>query len=79
MTTQLNSSPIEVRNQRKFALNLSPIRIRISTFTPISIWGITFRSDVQSRLFKLGWNVLQFYSLPKVQILTLNGLKTSIK
>ena len=53
--TQLNSSPIGVRNQRKFALNPSPIRIRISACISVSIFGITFCSDVQSRWFKLGW------------------------
>ena len=53
--TQLNSSPIGARNQRKFAPNLSPIRIRISACTLVSIFGITFGSDIQSRWFKLGW------------------------
>ena len=43
----INSSPIGVRNQRKFAPNPSPIRIRIPTCTPVSIWSITFDSDVQ--------------------------------
>ena len=55
--TQLNSSPIGVRNQRKFAPNPSPIRIRIPACTLVSIFGITFGSDIQSRLFKLGWKV----------------------
>ena len=49
-------SPIGVRNYRKFAPNSNPIRIRISTCTSISIFGITCGSDVQLRLFKLGWN-----------------------
>ena len=48
-TTQLNSSPIGARNQRKFAPNLSPIRIRIPACTSVSIFGITFSSDIQSR------------------------------
>ena len=47
--------PIGVRNQRKFAPNPSPIRIRILAFAPASIWSITFGSDDQSRCFKLGW------------------------
>ena len=54
MTTQLNLSRIGVRNQRKFAPNSSPIQTRIPTCTPVSILGITFNSDVQSRWFKLG-------------------------
>ena len=55
MPTQLNSSPIGVRNQRKFAPNPSPIWIRIPACTPVSIGSITFGADVQSRRFKLGW------------------------
>ena len=55
MPTQLNSSPIGVSNQRKFAPNPSPIRIRIPACTLVSIWSITFSEDVQSRWFKLGW------------------------
>ena len=43
------------RNQRKFAPNPSPIRIRIPACTLFSIFGITFGSDIQSRWFKLGW------------------------
>ena len=53
--TQLNLSPTGARNQKKFALNPSPIRIRISVCTSVSIFGITFSSDIQSRWFKLGW------------------------
>ena len=53
--TQLNSSPIGARNQRKFAPNPSPIQIRIPACTSVSIFGITFDSDIQSRWFKLGW------------------------
>ena len=53
--TQLNLSPIRARNQRKFAPNPSPIRIRISAYTSVSIFGITFGSDIQLRWFKLGW------------------------
>ena len=53
--TQLNSSPIGVRNQRKFAPNPSSIWIRIPACSPISIWSIIFGSDIQSRLIKLGW------------------------
>ena len=55
--TQLHSSPIGARNQRKFAPNPSPIRIRIPSCTSVSIFGITFGSDIQSRWFKLGWKV----------------------
>ena len=47
--TQLNLSPIGARNQRKFAPNPNPIRIRIPACTSVSIFGITFGSDVQSR------------------------------
>ena len=47
--TQLNLSPIGARNQRKFAPNPSPIRIRIPACTSVNIFGITFGSDVQSR------------------------------
>ena len=46
--TQSNLSPIGVRNQRKFASNPSPIRIRIPACTSVSIFSITFGSDVQS-------------------------------
>ena len=46
---QLNLSLIRARNQRKFAPNPSPIRIRIPACTSVSIFGITFGSDVQSR------------------------------
>ena len=53
--TQLNLSPTGARNQRKFAPNPSPIRIRIPVYTSVSIFGITFSSDIQSRWFKLGW------------------------
>ena len=53
--TQLNSSPIGARNQRKFAPNPSPIRIRIPACTSVSIFSITLGLDVQSRWFKLGW------------------------
>ena len=47
--TQLNLSPIGVRNQGKFAPNPSPIWIRIPAYTLVSFFGITFGSDVQSR------------------------------
>ena len=47
--TQLNLSPIGARNQSKFAPNPSPIRIRIPACTSVSIFSITFGSDVQSR------------------------------
>ena len=56
-TTQLNLSPTGVRNQRKFAPNPSPIRIRISACTLVSIFCITFGSDIQSRWFKVDWKV----------------------
>ena len=46
---ELNLSPTGTRNQRKFAPNPSPIRIRIPACTLVSIFGITFGSDVQSR------------------------------
>ena len=55
--TKLNSSLIGARNQRKFAPNPSPIRIRIPACTSDSIVGITFGFDIQSRWFKLGWKV----------------------
>ena len=55
--TQLNSSPIGARNQRKFAPNPSSIRIRISACISVSISSITFGSDIQLRWFKLGWKV----------------------
>ena len=61
--TQLNSSAIGEMNQRKFAPNLSLIRIRIPTCAPVSTWSITFGSNVQSRWFKLGWkNNLKGYN-----------------
>ena len=41
--------------RRPTQLNPSPIRIRIPTCTSVSIFGITFGSDIQSRWFKLGW------------------------
>ena len=47
--TQLNLSSIGVRNQRKFAPNPSPIRIRIPDCISVSIFDITFGSDVQLR------------------------------
>ena len=53
--TQLNSSPIGARNQKKFAPNPTPIRIRIPACTLVSIFRITFGSDIQSRWFKFGW------------------------
>ena len=53
--TQLNLSPTRASNQRKFASNPSSIRIRIPAYTLVSIFGITFDSDIQSRWFKLGW------------------------
>ena len=53
--TQLNLRPTGARNQRKFAPNPSPIRIRIPTYTSVSIFGITFGSDIQSRWFKFYW------------------------
>ena len=46
---QLNLSPIGARNQRKFTPNPGPIRIRIPACTSVSIFGITFGSDVQLR------------------------------
>ena len=51
--TQLNLSPTGARNQRKFA----PIQIRILACTSVSIFGITFGSDIQSRWLKMGWKV----------------------
>ena len=51
--TQLNLSPIGARNQRKFAPNPSLIWIRISACILVSIFGITFGLDIQSRWFKL--------------------------
>ena len=55
--TQLNLIPTRARNQRKFAPNPSPIRIRILDYTLVGIFGITLGSDVQLRWFKLGWKV----------------------
>ena len=55
--TQLNSSPIGARNQRKFAPIPSPIWIRIPTYTSVSIFSITLGTNVQSRWFKLGCKV----------------------
>ena len=46
-------SLIGVRNQRKFAPNPSPIRIRITACAHISILSITFGSDIQLRSFNL--------------------------
>ena len=56
--TQLNSSSIGARNQRKFAPNLSPILIRISACTSVIIFDITFGSDIQSRWFKLAGKLI---------------------
>ena len=56
-SAQLNLSSIGARNQKKFASNPSPIRIRIPACTSVSIFGITFGSNVQSRWLKLGWKV----------------------
>ena len=53
--TQLNLSSTGARNQKKFAPNLSPIRIRISACTSVSIFSITLGIDVQSRWFKFCW------------------------
>ena len=47
--TQLNLSLIGARNQKKFASNPSPIRIRILDCTSVSIFGISFGSEVQLR------------------------------
>ena len=55
--TQLNLSPIGARNQRKFTPNPSPIRIKIPACPSVSIFGITFGSEIRLRLFKLGWKV----------------------
>ena len=55
--TQLNSSLIGARNQKKFAPNPSPIWVRIPACTLVSIFSITFCSDIQSRWSKLGWKV----------------------
>ena len=54
--TQLNLSPIGVRNQRKFAPIPGPIWIRIPACTSVSIFSITLGSHIQLRWFKLGWN-----------------------
>ena len=42
-------SKIGAGNQRKFVSNPSPIRFRIPACTSVSIFGITFGSDVQLR------------------------------
>ena len=76
--TQLNLSPTGARNQMKFAPNPSPIWIRIPACTSVSIFGITFGSDIQSRWLKLCWKVnLKGYNF-KVQIMSLNGPKLSV-
>ena len=73
---QLNLSPIGVRNQRKFAQNPSPIRIRIPICTSVSIFSITFGLDVQLRWFKLSWKFnLKGYNF----VVTLIGPKSSVK
>ena len=79
---QSNLSPIGARNQRKFASNPSPIRIRISACTSVNIFGITFGSEVQLRWFKLGWkDNLKGYNFVVYQKskFSLNGQKSSVK
>ena len=44
--------------RRPTQLNPSPIRIRIPTCTSVSIFGITFASDIQLRWIKLGWKFI---------------------
>ena len=46
--TQLNSSPIGARNQRKFAPNPSPLRIRIPACILVSIFG-KFLAQISNR------------------------------
>ena len=41
--------------RRPTQLNPSPIQIWIPACTSVSIFGITFGSDIQLRWFKLGW------------------------
>ena len=65
--------------RRPTQLNPSPIQIRISACTLVSIFGITFGSDVQSRWFKLGWKVnLKGYKFTKSPN-SVNGPKLSVK
>ena len=59
---QEKTNPIKFKSNwskesKKFAPNLSPIRIRISACTLVSIFRITLGSGVQLRWFKLGWKV----------------------
>ena len=86
--TQSNLSPIGATNQKKFAPNQkkfapnpSPIRIRIPDCASVSIFDITF--DLNVVMIQVGLESklkgLQLCSLPKVRILKLNGLKSSVK
>ena len=81
--TQSNLTSIGARNQRKFALNPSPIRIRIPACISVSIFGITFWLRPPIEVIQVGLESKlkgpQLCSLPKVQILKLNGPKTSVK
>ena len=57
---QEKTNPIKFKSNwskesKEICNNPSPIRIRISACTSVSIFGITFGSDIQSRWFKLGW------------------------
>ena len=59
---QEKTNPIKFKSNwskesKEICNNPSPIRIRISACTSVSIFGITFGSDIQSRWFKLGWKV----------------------
>ena len=52
--TQLNLSPIGIRNQMKFTPNPSPIRIRILACTSVSIFGITFWVRCPIKVIQVG-------------------------
>ena len=82
-STQLNLNPTGARNQRKFAPNPSPIRIRIPACISVSIFGITFWLRPPIEAIQVGLESKlkgpQLCSLPKVQILKLNKPKMSVK
>ena len=55
--TQLNLSPAGARNQRKFAPNPSPIRIRIPTCTSVSIFWHNFRLRYPIEMIQVGLEI----------------------
>ena len=59
---QEKTNPIKFKSNwskesKEICNNPSPIRIRISACTSVSIFSITLGSNVQLRWFKLGWKV----------------------